>query len=583
VHCSILVEQELNRSEKRKHEKLLKIAARKAGAPFDRHGAAMENAARLFRERRFDDAEKVCTEILAEQSDHPEANHLAGLINLQRGDVSVSAQMLKAAVDATPENGSAQANYGVALSTLGKIEEAAAAFEAAIRLNPNSIDPYNNLAALEMRRGDSARALELYHAALAINPRKAELHANLANALLAIGEVQQSIIHYRQALAVSPNFAEAHYGLGQALRDMGDIADAIDQYESAMRFHPDHANAMLSFAMISDSATSSQQSRIRKAYDRSRDGSENRMLLSFARGKLEDSNGDYESACRYYLEGNAIRRNQLDYSAEKAKAELQRITSVFDEDFLAERKDFGVSDDRPIFILGMPRSGTSLVEQILASHSRVTGAGEIPHFPQSVFKVMSRIGDLDGSGRIARMDKSDVAEIAENYASNMRQQTSQGNFFTDKLPANFMFIGMIRLVFPKARIVHCTRDPRDTCISMFKTFFPSGGHHFSYDWKEMADYYRAYSVLMDHWKSLFGNTIIEANYETLVRNPNREIPALLDNVGLEFDPNCLEFHKIRRVVRTASAGQVRKPIYTSSIGNWRRCEPFLPGIRDIAA
>ncbi len=535
-----------------------------------------------MRSNRFADAETVCSEILAQDPGHSEANHMIGVMHLQRGNPAGAAVALEKAVQGSPENGAAQANLGAALSSIGRTNEAAEAFRAAIRLNPGAIEAYNNLAQLEMRRSNSDEALRLYRSALEINPRNAQLHANTANALLALGHVERAIRHYRQALASLPNFAEAHYGLAQALRDIGEMDEAKEHYDAAMRLDPNHANAMLSFSMIADTATAAQQTRIHSAYERSPKESEQRMLLSFALGKIEDLNEDFGAAFSYYQEGNAIRSRQLRYSIEQTRAEFQQVMSVFDKRFFAERAGFGSPDDRPIFILGMPRSGTTLVEQILASHAQVTGTGELAYFPRSVFSAMNRINPLGYPAAAPDMTKADVEHIAADYMANARQRVDAGQFHTDKLPANFMFIGMIRLAFPNARIIHCTRDPRDTCISLFKTFFPSGGHHFSYNLEVLREYHGLYERLMEHWKGLFGDDIIEVNYESLVRNPDTGIRGLLDRLGLEFEQQCLEFHKTRRIVRTASAGQVRKPMFTSSIGTWERYKPFIPCLLECA-
>ncbi|GAB4349677.1 MAG: tetratricopeptide repeat-containing sulfotransferase family protein [Oricola sp.] len=572
----------MNRYEKRKRAKLTKLTAKKSGIQIDPHLDALRKAVGFMRTRRFQEAEAACKAILSKDPDHAEANHIAGVLRLQRGDAAAAAALLEKAVRGNPENGVAQANLGAALSATGRLTEAADAFRAAIRLTPRAIEPYNNLAQLEMRRQNADEALRLYRAALAIEPRNGHLHTNLANALLALGDVETAIAHYEQALDTLSGAADVHYGLAQALRDIGEIDRALAHYEKAMALNPDHANAMLSFSMIADTASETQKARIRTAYERSLPESEQRMLLSFARGKIEDLNRDYGAAFGFYQEGNSIRERQLRYSIEQTRAEFQQIASVFTRQFFDERRDFGVSDERPVFILGMPRSGTTLVEQILASHSRVTGTGELAYFPKSVFDEMRRADPRGYPGAASALGKDDIERIAADYLENARQGIDPGFLHTDKLPGNFIFIGMIRLVFPNARIIHCTRDPRDTCISLFKTFFPSGGHHFSYNLDVLRDYHCLYLKLMEHWNSLFADSIIEVNYETLVRNPESGIRALLERTGLDFEPQCLDFHKTRRVVRTASAGQVRKPMFTSSIGTWERYKPHFPDVRACA-
>lgn len=572
----------MNRFEKRKRAKLTKVTAKKSGTQIDPHLEELRKAVGFMRSRRFQDAEAACNAILSRDPDHSEANHIIGVLHLQRGNAARASTVLEKAVLGNPENGAAQANFGTALSTIGNLRAAAEAFRAAIRLTPHAVGPYNNLAQLEMRRQNSDEALRLYRAALDIEPRNGHLHTNLANALLALGDVEPAIFHYKQALVSLPNMADVHYGLAQALRDIGEIDKAQVHYERAMALNPDHADAMLSFSMIADTANDAQQARIRTAYEKSLPESEQRMLLSFALGKIEDLNKDFGAAFDFYQEGNAIRERQLRYSIEQTRAEFQQVMGVFNKQFFTERKDFGVSDDRPIFVLGMPRSGTTLVEQILASHSQVTGTGELAYFPKSVFDEMKRADPRGYPGAATTLSEDDVQRIAADYLENARRGIDPEYLHTDKLPGNFIFIGMIRLAFPNSRIIHCTRDPRDTCISLYKTFFPSGGHHFSYNLDVLREYHCLYEKLMDHWNGLFGDSVIEVNYETLVCSPESGIRTLLDQVGLEFEPGCLEFHKTRRIVRTASAGQVRKPMFTSSIGTWERYKPFIPDLRECA-
>ena len=572
----------MNRFEKRKRSKLTKVAARNSGIRTDPHVEELRRAIGFMQSRRFFEAEASCDSILAKDPDHSEANHIKGVLHLQRNEALQAAAVLEKAVRANPDNGAAQINYGNALSAIGKQSQAADAFRAAIRLSPRAVQAYNNLALFEARRQNFEEAFRLYRAALRIEPRNGRLLLNLANTLLANNDVEAAIQHYELALRSQPNITDAHYGLAQGLRIAGDIDRALVHYERAMTLDPNQADAMLSFSMIADTATEKQQTRIRTAYEKSAPESEQRMLLSFARGKIEDLNHNYRSAFEFYEEGNGIRERQLNYSIERTRAEFQQTMSVFNKRFFAERQDFGVADSRPIFILGMPRSGTTLVEQILASHSQVTGTGELVFFPKSVFAEMKKVDPIGYPGAAPDLSKADVEHIARDYLDSARRGIEPDLLHTDKLPGNFISIGMIRLVFPNARIIHCTRDPRDTCISLFRTFFPSGGHHFSYNLDVLREYHGLYEKLMDHWYSLFRDSIIETNYETLVRNPDYEIRNLLRRVGLEFEPECLDFHKTARMVRTASAGQVRKPIFTSSIGSWERYKPYLPCQRECA-
>ncbi len=554
----------------------------KGGPATNSHAQSMAQAAEQYRSGNAAGAASACQAILAEAPDHAHANHLLGIILLQQQQLEKAIEHLTRATTAMPEDAGMLTHLGTAHSYAGNLDAAAGSFKAALKINPEFVDAYNNLAALSMRRNDPASAIEFYQRALAVNERVAAVHANLANAFLSIAKVDDAITHYRRALSIRPRFAEAEYGLAQALRDNGDLAEAIDHYKIALEQNRTHASAMTSLAIVSDSLEDDMHARIRNTYKLAAPDSDERKLLSFALGRHEEKLVNFERAAELFTEGNAIHRATLDYSPEKSAEQITRISAVFDEDFFRSRMGSGVSTEAPIFIVGMPRSGTTLVEQILASHPEVSGGGELSQFPATVFPMMQELHSHGFPDAATLLQPNHVTKIARDYLEGLDETITGTPRFTDKLPGNFLMVGLIRLVFPNARIVHCTRDARDTCLSMFKIFFPSGGHHFSYDLGELIDYHRNYQALMQHWKSLFGDSIIEANYETIVTDPETSIRTLLDRCGLEFDQRCIDFHATKRVVRTASAVQVRKPIYTSSIGAWKNYAPYLPGLEEAS-
>ena len=535
-----------------------------------------------MRTQRFADAEAAAGEILSQAPEHAEANHIIGVLHLRSRRVLQAVAALQKAVHGDPGNVGAQTNLGTALTAAGNYREAGEAFQQVLRLDPRQPDAHAGLAQIEMRRNNPPEALRLYQQALAIQPHNSLLHANIAHAYSASGAVEEAIVHYKKALSRNPNFTEARYGLAQALRDIGEIGAALEHYEAVMRLDPNHASAMLSFAMIADSVNDKQQARIRNSCRDAVPDSDQYMLLNFALGRIEELNKDYATAFYHFQEGNRVRDRQTGYSIAATRGEFQRIISTFDRQFFEERAEYGYRDASPIFIVGMPRSGTTLVEQILASHSSVTGAGELAFLPGAVFSALGGIGANGFPNAAPLLTRQDIGKMARDYLANAHAGLGESQVHTDKLPGNFIFIGMIHLMFPNARIIHCTREPRDTCMSLYKTFFPSGGHHFSYNLDNLRDYYCLYSRLMEHWNGLLKDSVIEVNYEALVSNPELGIRSLLNRTGLPFEPKCLEFNKTRRVVRTASASQVRKPMYTSSIGTWRRYRPYIPILRETA-
>lgn len=570
----------MNRAIRRHQQKLMKARNAKNWSSSNSHPQAMSQAADYYRSGNAFAAIAVCESILDEAPDHAHAHHLLGIIMLQQQSFKKAIEHLKRATAAMPDDAGMLTHLGTALSYAGKLDAAMDSFKEALKIDPKLIDVYNNLAALSMRRNDPANAIAYYQQALAINDRVAAVHANLANAFLSIAKVDNAIAQYRRALSIRPRFPEAEYGLAQALRDNGEMAEAVVHYKTAVDQNRSHVSAMTSLAFVSDSLEDDMRSRINNTYKRAAPDSDERKLLSFALGKHEEKLGNFERAAELFLEGNAIHRATLDFSPEKSAKQVNRVSEVFNQDLFSTRPGFGVSSEAPIFIVGMPRSGTTLVEQILASHPEVTGGGELSQFPETAFPMMLELHSHGFPDAANLLQPDHVTKIAQNYLGTLDEAITGTSRFTDKLPGNFLMVGLIKLVFPNARIVHCTRDARDTCLSMFKIFFPSGGHHFSYDLGELIDYHCNYDALMQHWKSLFGDEIIEANYETIVTDPEASIRTLLDQCGLDFDQRCIDFHATKRVVRTASAVQVRKPIYTSSIGMWKNYAPYLPGLED---
>lgn len=568
----------MNRATRRRQQKLLNARSEKSVFSNNPHAQVMAQAAESYQRGNALAAAAACESILAENPDHAHANHLLGVIMIQQKSFEKAIELLTLATTAMPEDAAMLTHLGTAFSYAGKLDAAMESFKAALEIDPQLIDACNNLAALSMRRNDPASAITYYQRALAVNERVAAVHANLANALLSIARVDEAIIHYRRALAIRPRFPEAEYGLGQALRDNGDLAEAVRHFTIALDQDRSHASAMASLAFVVDQLEPEMHGRIRNTYGLAAPGSDDRKLLSFALGKHEEKQGNFERASELFTEGNSIHRATLKFSAEESAEQIARIGAIFNRDFFNARVGSGIATAAPIFIVGMPRSGTTLVEQILASHPEVTGGGELSEFPATVFPKMEQLHSSGFPDAASLLQTDDVIQIGQDYLNALDKTITGTRHFTDKLPGNFLMVGLIKLVFPNARIIHCTRDARDTCLSMFKIFFPSGGHRFSYDLGELISYHRNYQALMQHWKSLFGDGIIEANYETIVTDPETSIRALLAECGLEFDQRCIDFHGTKRVVRTASAVQVRKPIYTSSIGIWKNYAPYLPDL-----
>ncbi len=307
---------------------------------------------------------------------------------------------------------------------------------------------------------------------------------------------------------------------------------------------------------------------------------EQRMQLAFGLGKSFDDLRRYEKAFRFFSAGNDIKRGTYNFSVEHAENNFGMIKKLFTIDMFADHRLAGASDETPIFILGMPRSGTSLVEQILASHPKVHGGGELDYLKNVVFHLnKSYKGIFTDVINQARINQ--FSNAGTKYIKMIRAHSNFARFITDKMPENFRFIGIIKLMLPNAKIIHCRRNPMDTCLSIFKNLFTGDGLLYTNNLRELGQYYKLYGDLMSYWHSVLPGFIYDIQYEDVVANQEKQSRALLEHCGLEWDDACVEFHKTNQPVQTLSSAQVRRPIYNDSVQAWKRYEKWLTPLLDI--
>ena len=308
---------------------------------------------------------------------------------------------------------------------------------------------------------------------------------------------------------------------------------------------------------------------------------ESSIELAFALGKAYEDLGNYDKSMEYVIKAASLKRSSFDYSVSESKEQFDKIRTIFSRDFFSRHTGTGSPEQTPIFILGMPRSGTSLVEQILASHADVFGAGEINDL-RMVFESITGPDDKEPLRKfpdvLTGLDDQAFTNLGNQYLARIRKYSSDAKFITNKMPHNFLHIGFIRLILPNARIIHCTRDPMDSCLSIYKTHLVKG-HRYSYDLSELGQYYRMYLELMDYWQDTLPGFIYDQNYEELVKSPKEQVQNLLRHCALPWDDDCLNFHQTRRRIGTASSAQVNRPIYHSSVNLWERYEKHLQPLK----
>jgi tetratricopeptide (TPR) repeat protein len=453
--------------------------------------------------------------------------------------------LLERCLELAPYFRPAQQNYAFVLQRQNKPVEALAALARPLADEPDDPNLRVIKAAALVQIGNYAEAIDLYDGVLRQYPDQPKLWMSYGHALKTENRREPAIAAYRRSIAQLPSLGEAYWSLANL---------------KTFRFEEDEVAAM----------------RSRLADDKLLD--EDRLHFHFALGKALEDRGEHEESFRHYQQGNALRRRQIGYDADEATRKIDQTIALFDPRFLARRRGAGAQNCDPIFIVGLPRSGSTLIEQILASHSAVEGTMELPdlHAIAKDLNGARRIGEPGRyPGALAELETPQFRAIGEEYLRRTRiQRKSARPFFIDKMPNNFLHAGLIHLILPNARIIDARRHPMAACFSAYKQHF-ARGQSFSYGLADVGRYYADYARLMAHFDAVLPGRIHRVHYEAMVTDTDSEIRRLLDYCGLEFEPGCLAFWQNRRSVRTASSEQVRQPIFTDGLDHWRRYQPWL--------
>ena len=489
-------------------------------------------------------AEKLCRDFLQRTPHHPEAMRLLAALGVRLQVLDDAEFLLESVLEFTPDFLLARIDY---VDVLQRRQKYASALEEARRvLETDPTNPaFRSLFANQcMTVGDYAQALQIYDDLLTEAPENPQLNLVRGHALKTIGRQPEAIDAYRRAAAGRPGFGDAYWSLANL---------------KTYRFEDREVATMREQEAAPGLAT------------------EDRCHLCFALGKALEDRDCYQESFDYYARGNALKRETLRYSAERTDHELQRQAEVCTADMLAATAGQGHPGHDPIFIVGLPRAGSTLIEQILASHSQVDGTLELPNILAIAHRLRGRrrVDEEPLYPDVLReLSGTRLYELGEEYLRDTAVHRQGAPRFTDKMPNNFRHIGLISLILPNARIIDARRHPMACCFSGFKQLFAEG-QEFTYDLQDLGRYYRGYVELMDHWDRVLPGRILRVQHETLVDNFEHEVRRLLAFCGLPFEPACLEFHRTRRVVRTASSEQVRRPLSREGLEHWRHFSPWL--------
>jgi len=502
---------------------------------------------------------------------HLNAHNNLGLTLAAQGRLAEAIEHLERVIALNPNHGSAHYSLGVAQMAQGRIAEATAHFERALQLSPGHADLHNNLGVALAEQGRIAEATVHYERALLLSPGYAAAHGNLGTALGEQGRTREAVAQLARAIELDPRQADAHNSLGNLCKDEGRFDDAMAHYARAIAIRPDYGEAYLNRSEIKRFQPGDAEMAALEALAQRDDLSVNKALhIHFALAKALEDTGEYARSFAHLRTGNALKRGQFRYDEMRALGMLRRIAAVFDGSLLDRFRGAGDPSQVPVFVLGMPRSGSTLVEQILASHPQVHGAGELSGFETAASSIFNTGAGYPES--VSALDGVTPRRLGQAYLAGLPALRDGGLRIVDKLPGNFLNIGLIRLLLPNARIVHTMRRPVDTCLSCYSKLFTSG-HRYTYDLAELGRFYRGYRELMAHWRSVLPpGAMLDVAYEDVVGDLEGQARRLVDYCGLAWDDRCLRFHETRRPVRTASAVQVRQPLFQSSLERWRKYE-----------
>jgi Tfp pilus assembly protein PilF len=448
---------------------------------------------------------------------------------------------------------------------------------------------YNRGNALhELKRFDEA--LASYDRALALRPDYAEALYNLGDTLRERGDLHAALAHHRRALSLKPDLADAYNRMGNVLEELGQLQEAQSAYLEALRLDPNSAAAYVNLAIAKTFKPGDAHLAAMEALAAKTEGlsKTDRMQLDFALGKAYADLNDHSRSFQHLLAGNAAKRTSICYDETAVLALFDRIEAVFTPELIAAKSGGGNASALPIFVLGMPRSGSTLVEQIVASHSAVHDAGELRVLGDVVRTVRGPNGKSVPYPELApSLDRATLHQIGARYDAMLRELAAnhgapKAERITNKMPSNYYFAGLIHLALPNAKIIHTIRDPLDTCMSCFSRLFAEE-QNYTYDLGELGRYYQRYERLMAHWRRVLPvGRILDVRYEDVVADLERQARRIIGYCALPWDNRCLSFHETDRPVRTASATQVRQPIYKSAMGRWRvyeeHIEPLLNGL-----
>jgi tetratricopeptide (TPR) repeat protein len=582
-------------------------------------GAKKKEAFALFQSSQWVQAKLLYSQICKLDPMDAEAWFFLGMINGQMGALAEAETCFLRSVENQPNRPEIHYNLARTLESQGYLDRALESYRVAIRLKSDFAAAYTNAGSLCQAQGKLDDALEYQRAAVRLSPELAEAHYNLGNVLKEKGHYAESALHYRNALRIREDFVEAELNLGSVLIYTGQHDNAMESFLKVLSLDPGNVNAVanmarcdaargdfkaararlqpflntdnpdigvaVEFAALCRSAEKCDEpiALLERALSRDVSSLGNRDLFArgqFELGRLYDLKNDFERAFKHVQTGNMLQLQIHRCNIQEHIKQVDALIESYNPELMARAPRTRIASQRPVFIVGMPRSGTSLVEQILASHPAVFGAGELSVMKNIASDLPAILASQAPYPRcLSELRQGHVDKMAQRYLAHIEALSLDAIRVIDKMPSNFLELGLINLLFPEAYVIHCVREPLDTCLSCyFQSFGP--GLSFTSDLSSLGTYYRQYQRLMDHWNKVLDIALMEVRYEELIADQEGISRALLAFCGLEWDERCLRFYDTERIVNTASNNQVRRPLYKQSMDRWKNYEAYLTPLKE---
>ena len=568
----------LEPNKKEHQEKLIKVhqflnddqAYQSALIEFHKNFPSIQTARIISNIHIQNDREEESDQVIQNffESDKTYGDLYKGIRHVKAGRLKLAEESYKKVLKKDKNNIDALRLLGLLAFKTKDYEIAEKLFLKVLQLDPSFSLAWDNLAKLYRIQNKLLKSIPAFENLIKLDPRNFEALVSLGTVYIKLSKYHEGIKLYEESLKIKPDNPRVYLSLGHALKTIGERAKSEAAYQNAIKHFSLSGEAYWSLANLktyefSDKEIINMESSLIKNIH------PNELIqMHFALGKAYESKRQFDKSFEHYAEGNWQRRKQISYNAEDYKISIDELIDFFDKNKNLYNSKAQSNFDDPIFILGLPRSGSTMIEQILSSHSLIEGTQELPNI-LAISRDIKLIDQKKGyPHNLLGLDQSSFDDLGNKYIDETKWARSSKPFFIDKMPNNFVHIGLIKLILPKAKIIDARRNPMDTCFSCFKQYFAKG-QHFTYDLDDIARYYKDYLRLMNYWKKLFPEEIFTINYEQVIDNPNERIRDLLDFCNVKFEDNCINFHKSKRPVKTASSEQVRQPMYKSGLDYWK--------------